>query len=147
MNILEIKPEDTYSIRHSVLRPNQPLDACKYDCDFNIDTLHFGAFKNEMLIGIATFLKSPNPDIPGSSHYQLRGMACLPEFQGIGAGRSLILYAEKVLRKRKADAWWCNARLSASKYYQKLGLQSAGDIFEIPHIGEHIVMFKMLDFG
>ncbi len=34
--MIEVKPinaEDTYEIRHRILRPNQPLEACKYETD------------------------------------------------------------------------------------------------------------------
>ncbi|MFK7789853.1 MAG: hypothetical protein AB8C95_10235, partial [Phycisphaeraceae bacterium] len=37
---------------------------------------------------------------------------------------------------------WCNARTSASGYYERLCFIQHGDLFEIPDIGPHAVMVR-----
>ena len=45
------------------------------------------------------------------------------------------------MKERQVDLWWCNARLVAVGFYEKLGLSVYGDIFEIEPIGPHKLMF------
>ena len=36
---------------------------------------------------------------------------------------------------------WCNARLIAVPFYERMGLTAVGDLFEMPEIGPHYVMW------
>ena len=85
-----IHSEDTYSIRHKVLRPNQTINDCKYDSDEDEDTFHLGAFKDDQLISIGSFYLESHPELPGKDQYRLRGMATLKEFRNLQAGSKLI---------------------------------------------------------
>lgn len=142
--IKQIIPEDTYRIRHIVLRPNQTIDECKYDDDFNQNAFHLGAFLNEKLISIASYYKEQSKSFDEKVQYRLRGMATLNEFRNLRAGSKLIDFAETILKDRHADLWWCNARISASSYYEKLGLCVFGDVFTIEPIGPHKLMWKKI---
>lgn len=56
--MVEVKPitaEDTYAIRHSVLRPHQTIEDCKYDQDSVKGAFHLGGFYDGTLISIASF--------------------------------------------------------------------------------------------
>ncbi|MGG1575287.1 GNAT family N-acetyltransferase [Fictibacillus sp. NRS-1165] len=144
LDIKEISAEQTYEIRHKVLRPNQTLDECQFPGDNDQGTFHLGAYQGDKLISIASFYRESHPDITGSVQYRLRGMATLEDYRKEKAGGSLLLRAEDRLRKQNADSWWCNAREGVAGYYKKLGLRECGDVFDLPPIGPHIVMFKML---
>lgn len=147
MEIKRIVPEDTYGLRHAILRPSQPVEECRYEQDGEADSFHLGACLDGRLISIASFYREKHPGIHLQVQYRLRGMASLPEFRGLGAGSALIREAESILRERLAGAWWCNARLSASGYYEKLGLVQKGPIFDLPPLGDHKVMVKFLNGG
>ncbi|WP_172370975.1 GNAT family N-acetyltransferase [Sporosarcina jiandibaonis] len=142
--IKQINPEDTYQIRHIVLRPNQIIDECKYDDDYNENAFHLGAFLNGKLISVASYYEEQSKSFDGKVQYRLRGMATLPEFRNLRAGSALIQFAETILRDRHADLWWCNARISASSYYEKMGLSAFGDVFTINPIGPHKLMYKKI---
>ncbi|QUW22802.1 GNAT family N-acetyltransferase [Sporosarcina sp. Marseille-Q4063] len=142
--VKQINPEDTYQIRHTVLRPNQTINDCKYDDDFNENAFHLGAFLNGKLISIASYYEEQNKSFDGKIQYRLRGMATLNEFRNLRAGSALIEFAETILNDRLADLWWCNARISASSYYEKLGLSVFGDVFIIDPIGPHKLMWKKI---
>ena len=145
--MLEVKlinAEDTYGIRHKVLRPNQDLADCKFDHDHDKDSFHVGAFLEDKLISIASFYNEINSDIEGDLQYRLRGMATLEEYRVQKAGSSLIQYGEKILKERNVNVWWCNARIAVSDYYKKLGLDEKGDVFDIHPIGPHKLMYKKL---
>lgn len=43
----EISAEDTYEIRHMILRPHQTIEQCKYEQDKEEGSFHLGAFLTE----------------------------------------------------------------------------------------------------
>ena len=137
IEIREIRAEETYSIRQHVLRPNQKMEDCDFPGDQDSSTFHVGAFFESKLIGIASYYYEGNSEFKEEHQYRLRGMATLPEYRGLNAGKMLIEEAGKVLKERGADLWWCNARTSAIGFYEKLGLLVYGDIFDIDPIGPH----------
>ncbi|MFC7391823.1 GNAT family N-acetyltransferase [Scopulibacillus cellulosilyticus] len=139
-----ISAEETYEIRHKVLRPNQNIESCKFPSDNIEGSFDLGAFFENKLVSIASFYPEKNENVEGKVQYRLRGMATLDEYRNLKAGSALIKYGEKVLKERQVDAWWCNARVTASGYYKKLGLSVKGDVFDIPGIGPHKLMYKHL---
>lgn len=144
IEIKQITPQDTYHIRHKILRPNQSIETCKYEGDFFLRTFHLGAFYHRKLISIVSFHHKSNPLFREENQYQLRGMATLAEYRNQQVGGSLLLYGEKILRNRNARLLWCNARVTASNFYKKFGLREYGEVFIIESIGPHQVMYKNL---
>ena len=144
MDIRPIPPEQTWYLRHKVLRPNQTLADCAYPTDNDPGAFHLGAFDGDTLLGIASYYREAHPDLEASSQYRLRGMAVEPELQGQGIGRALVAAGEEQLRKQNVAAWWCNARVSAAGYYATIGLQALGPDFDLPPIGMHRVMYRVL---
>ena len=137
-----ISAEETYQIRKEILRKNIPLSE-KTEGDFDKNTFHLGAYYNNRLVCVATFMQSDSSYFSGNQ-YRLRGMATQEEFQGKGFGRRLILKAETVLNERKATVLWCNARVAALNFYKKIGFKTIGTAFDIHLIGPHYVMFKKM---
>ncbi|MFB0636628.1 GNAT family N-acetyltransferase [Bacillus rugosus] len=147
LEVKTISAEDTYEIRHRILRPHQSIEQCKYEQDHAEGTFHLGAFYEGTLISIASFFPQKQPLITASSAYRLRGMATLEGYRDQKAGSTLIKYAEQKLADRGVQAVWCNARHHVKGYYAKLGWEELGEPFEIPGIGTHIVMYKTLGTG
>lgn len=144
LEVREIKPEETYHLRHTILRPHQPFEACIYDTDHHEDTFHIGGFYQGKLVTVASFYREKHPDIPGDKQYRLRAMATDKAFRRLGAGRLVVSFAEEIIQKRDHNTLWCNGRTSVQDYYEKLGFHAHGDIFDYPPIGPHIVMVKDL---
>ena len=140
-----ISAEDTYTIRHKILRPNQGIEDCKYLEDSTESTFHVGAFKNYDLVGIASFYKENHSNLTEDNIYRLRGMATLLEHRGKGVGKALIQFSEEYLNRIGVKSWWCNARTTAFPYYEKLGLKQVGKVFTIESIGPHVLMFKIME--
>ncbi len=138
-----IEAKDTYLIRHRILRPNQGIDACKYEGDLDVDNFHLGvSFKNE-IVSIGSFFKQSNIHF-NELAYRLRGMATLSEHRGKGFGSEIINQAEEILKKKDVKILWFNARKSALAFYKRLKFQKIGAEFDIPGIGPHFVMYKSL---
>jgi GNAT superfamily N-acetyltransferase len=144
LEVRKIKPEMTYSLRHSVLRPHQTVEDCIYDTDHEAYALHVGAFYQGSLISIASFCVEKNPDFSIEKQYRLRAMATREEFRKLGAGRAVVNYAENLIKKQGVDFLWCKGRTTVQEYYQKLEFKPHGDIFDYQPIGPHIVMYKKL---
>lgn len=142
IRIEKIKAEDTYSIRKSVLREGMTLSH-EMAGDHDDDTLHLGLFDQDELVCIGSFMKASKPGFKGCQ-YQLRGMASAKGSQGKGYGKKLLLAAEQLLKDKNVDLLWCNARVVALDFYNKLGYRSIGDVFEVDQVGPHFLMFKNL---
>ena len=75
--------------------------------------------------------------------WHLRQMATDPEHRGIGAGRALLAAVVDELSDRGADLLWCNARVSAQAFYERLGWVGHGDVFtDERHTVPHIRMWR-----
>ena len=142
IRIAEIKAEDTYPIRKSVLREGMTLSHIMAG-DHDDDTLHLGLFDQDQLVCIGSFMKADKDHFKGLQ-YQLRGMASAKGSEGKGYGKALLTTAEQILKDRNVDVLWCNARVVAKEFYSKLGYQLIGDVFKVDQVGPHFLMFKNL---
>ncbi|WP_233244042.1 GNAT family N-acetyltransferase [Tamlana fucoidanivorans] len=136
--------EETFQVRQPVLRPNRPLDTCKFDGDLLNTTFHFGLYLNEELLGVCSFFNNTYSGISSKNQYQLRGMAVLKTFQGQGLGKLILQYGENFMKEKGADTIWCNARQLAVPFYKKNNYAIISEPFNIEHIGLHYVMSKSL---
>ena len=137
IDVRKIEPEMTYNLRHIILRPHQTIEDCKYDTDHETGAFHVGAFYHGVLISIASFCLERNLDFPYEKQYRLRGMATVEEFRKLGAGRTLIAFAENIIKNEGIDLLWCKGRTTVQEYYNKLGFKVHGKVFDYPPIGPH----------
>ena len=141
--ITEVKAEDTFPIRKSILREGMTLSH-EMIGDHDAETLHLGLFESGELVCVGSFMKASKEIFKGEQ-FQLRGMASVKTAQGKGYGRLLLKEAELRLEQRGIDLIWCNARIIALDFYKKMGYQLTGSIFDVEQVGPHYVMFKNLN--
>lgn len=150
MQIKEINALQTYPVRHPVLRAGQPITACAFTGDDLATTIHLGAYIDQQLVGVASFLLAQDATIHSRLHlidqvqYQLRGMAVLDYCQGQQIGQKIVQYAHELLSNKRVAVLWCNARESAAGFYKKMGYTIVGTVFDVPTIGPHYKMYKEL---
>lgn len=146
IEVREISSRETWTLRWKVLRPHLlAAEDCVFPGDDDPGTFHLGAFLDGRIACIGTFKQETTPDFPEAiKPYRLRGMATEPTDHRKGLGKALILAAEKKLRKEGSHFLWFNAREIAFPFYQSLGYEFKGDLFDIPEAGPHKVMFKFL---
>lgn len=142
VEVKEISTSETYKVRHQVLRQGKPIDSCKFEGDDLGTTFHLGLYYYSELIGVVTYIKNTNELFQSTSQYQLRGMAILQQFQGKKLGNVLLQKGEQLLKAKKCDLVWCNAREIAVNFYSNFGFQISGESFLIPEIGTHFAMYK-----
>jgi GNAT superfamily N-acetyltransferase len=142
--IKEISSLDTFPIRHSVLRAGKPIESCRFTGDDLESTKHFGLLENKVLAGIITVLESRSELFGPEKQFQFRGMAVLAEHQKKGFGEQLLAAAENYARSKNGLLIWMNAREAAVGFYEQNGYKKAGNLFEIPGVGPHYMMYKSL---
>ena len=144
MLVKEVRADQTHGIRHKILRPHQTIDDCRYDTDHDPGAFHLGAYEDNIIFSVASFYKERSVAFESPTQYRLRGMATLVEYRARGAGRSLIDFAVDRFRLNHVDLLWCNARTSAALYYSRLGFKQQGEIFDLPPLGPHKLMYLNL---
>lgn len=144
MKIEEITFQETFSVRHPVLRAGKPIESCHFDGDDLVSTKHFGIFIDNTLVGVTSLFMQRHSFFNHEIQMQMRGMAVLNSHQKQGFGEKLLAACENYLRNEKINLLWFNARANAVPFYEKLGYQIIGKSFEIGDIGTHFVMYKQL---
>jgi len=120
ISIEQIRPELTWYLRQKVLYPAQKLYEMELDEDQ--DALHFGAFTDNKLVAVVS-LFDKNGD------FQFRKLAVDPNYQGKGIGNELLTYITGFARNEGGKRIWCNARSTATGFYDKNGFNHTGQFF------------------
>lgn len=142
--IRRVDLEQIIDLRHAVLRAGLPRSTAIFEGDRRADARHYGAFDGASLIGCVTLHLNA---WEGSPAWQLRGMAVAPPHQSRGVGRQLLGFLERDLAESPVRQLWCNARVPAAGFYQKLGWAVVSDPFDIPTAGPHVKMTRRLEPG
>ena len=142
MDIKVVAAKDIRPLRNLVLRPNLPIETTYYDLDNDIETFHLASIMDNTIISIGTFYPENDIELQTKDGYRLRGMATHPKFRRKSAATKLMKESFVLLKEKKCDVLWCNARLVAVEFYKSLGFKITGKIFDIPSIGPHYKMYK-----
>ena len=138
-----IASEETYELRHKVLRPNQSLQDCKYPLDHDVSALHIGCFLDSTLVAVGTIFCEDREGNTSGNVWRIRGMAVSPGNRGKGiGGKVLSALINHVEQQHPGAEIWCNGRECVKEFYEHFGFLQVGDAFELPMIGLHVVMVK-----
>lgn len=134
MIVREASGAEVLPLRMGVLRPDQPLVAPEWDNAPGVQ--HFAAYDGEVLVGCATVFPSPYDGVADA--WQLRGMAVAADRQGQGIGAIVLAAAIEVVRAAGAPLLWANARVTALRFYERMGFSALGEVFDygpatLPH--------------
>jgi predicted GNAT family N-acyltransferase len=144
VSVAEVPAEETYALRGAILRPNG--GAITWAGDEDPATFHLAArTPDDRVVGVVRFSPAPCPWRPlAAAPWQLRGMATDPAFRGSGAGRALVVDGLARVAARGGDLVWCDARVGAAGFYERMGFTVVTEEFEKPGIGAHVGMLKDL---
>jgi predicted GNAT family N-acyltransferase len=143
----EVPAELTYDLRGAVLRPNG--GEIVWGGDEDPATFHLAARTDEGdVVGVVRFSPAPCPWRPlARAPWQLRGMATCSAARGSGAGRLLVVDGLERVTARGGDLVWCDARVSAAGFYERMGFTVVTGEFDKPGIGPHLGMVIDLPGG
>ena len=131
-------------LRSKMLRNGADINECVFPTDEITGVFHLAYYADENEIAtVATFFPQDRSDRDGTG-YQLRGMATDEAYFGKRYGAALVKYAVDYIKTAKADYIWCNARSTATAFYQKQGFEIVSEEFEIPGVGPHYIMILNL---
>jgi predicted GNAT family N-acyltransferase len=139
VTIEESDAEATYPLWRDVLREGRPVPRLEDPAG----TLHLAARSSGRLVGVVRFSPAPCPWRPGArAPWQLRGMATDPTVRGSGAGRALIERGLAQVAALGGDLVWCDARVPAVGFYERMGFAAVTDEFVKPDGGPHRGMLR-----
>ena len=139
--IRRVELEQIVDLRHEILRAGLPRETAIFEGDHHPEARHYGAFDGSRLVGCVTLHPSRWEQLPA---WQLRGMAVAADRQNNGIGKNLIHFLEADLADSPVRQLWCNARVPAASFYERLGWKIVSPPFEIPTAGPHVKMTKRL---
>jgi predicted GNAT family N-acyltransferase len=99
--------------------PGEKMDAVKLADD--IDGIHFGLFVQNRLVSVVSWFRRNEQEA------QFRKMATLEEFRNSGYGTRLMKYVIEFSRDENINKLWCNARVDATNFYNRLGFEASGE--------------------
>ena len=126
--------DTTYPLWRDVLREGRPVPRLEDPTG----TFHLAARTGDgRLVGVVRFSPAPCPWREATAPWQLRGMATDPTVRGTGAGRALV--AEGLVRVAAlgGDLVWCDARVAAVGFYERMGFGVVTELFDKPEGGPH----------
>ena len=152
MPVRPVTAAEVRPLRSTVLRPGTPPETLVYPGDDARLALHVGGGERPSLDGIATVYPEPPPEahrgaIPEDAYetgasFRLRGMATSERERGTGLGRELLAACFEHVRQSGGRVLWCNARSPAVGFYERMGMETVGEEFDMPGIGPHFVMWR-----
>jgi GNAT superfamily N-acetyltransferase len=84
------------------------------------------------------------PPAGGGRWWRVRGMATAEGRRGRGLGGAVLGLLLQRAAHGGGGVVWCNARLAAESLYRRAGFEEAGEVFEVPGIGPHRVMWRVV---
>ena len=147
VSIKKIRANQTFELRHPLLRKGQPLNSCRLELDEDKLSLHLGAYKKDQLIGVLSAMPSSCPIYEKFRGIQFRAIAVHQDFQRKSLASQLIQKAFLILSKKyKPEHIWLNARVAANTLYTANGFTPIGTPFDINPIGLHQRFIKIMDY-
>ncbi|MGL4952245.1 MAG: GNAT family N-acetyltransferase [Culicoidibacterales bacterium] len=140
MEIRHISAHETYPLRQAVLRQNLPIETCYFENDLATTSFHLGIFSDDELVACASF----EFDHWEGHDYRLRSLAVSADVQGRGYGAIILEAGECYLQSIGARSYWCNARQSAQRFYERLNFQAEGNYFFTEYAGVQQKMYKQI---
>lgn len=128
--IKQINCDEVWPLRHRVMYPTLSPDAVKLEAD--PEGTHFGLFVNGKLTSVVSLFKH-------GSIYQFRKFATELDAQGKGYGSALLTYLIKFVTESEGGKLWCNARVSATRFYSKFGFKETGQ-FSVSNNIDFVIM-------
>ncbi|MEY3849914.1 MAG: hypothetical protein RJA38_355 [Bacteroidota bacterium] len=139
-----LQPEDIQQLRNEVLWPHKTFENCILETDRLSTTFHFGVQIDDLTVATVTFQEETSSKLPQEKQYRLRAMAVREGYRGQGFGDAIVEEGVKYLSSLGIQVVWCDARVAALNFYRRLQFEEFEEEYEIPIIGLHRFMWKVL---
>lgn len=129
--------KQSLELRDLVLRKPLGLNLSEADVEGEENQIHIAAVEDKNLVGCVVIAPID------STTAKVRNMTVHPDRQGLGVGKDLMFFAEKIAKEKGFSQLTMHARKTAVRFYEKLGYIAIGDEF-LEHGIPHIIMEKCL---
>ena len=140
-----IEAAEARPLRRALLHPSLPLAAVDYQADSHPSALHVGAFKDWVLVGIATVHPQPMPSAIRTGAWRIRDIAVEHGHRGRGVGAWMLERCLEHAATAEGQVAWCTARAGAYGFFEHVGFRRRGQPFELPGGGPHYLV--VAEFG
>jgi GNAT superfamily N-acetyltransferase len=148
----------TWPLRQEVLRPGRAVRDCIYPGEDDRRAAHGAALQRSVGVGgpggdftvVAVGVVMPEApawDAGIDDGWRIRGMATRSDARGRGLGSRVLDLLINHVASEGGGLLWCNARTPALTLYERAGFQGRGEVFELPEIGPHLVMWRTVAPG
>lgn len=146
----------TLPLRRVVLRPGRPAAESSYPGDTDPRSRHVAAWPAagdqvdgrevaERIVAVGSVLPEAPPWDPARTPaWRIRGMAVAEARRGGGAGTAVLDAILAHVAGGGGGLVWCSARVPAVPLYERAGFVRRGGVFEAPHIGPHLHLWRMV---
>jgi ribosomal protein S18 acetylase RimI-like enzyme len=141
---LQLQPEEIQQLRNEVLWPHKTFEQCVLETDHLPSTFHFGVQLDGLTVATVTLQQENSSKLPQEKQYRLRAMAVREGYRGQGFGDAIVDAGLNHLRELGVEVVWCDARVAALNFYRRLQFDELEEEYEIPIIGLHRFMWKVL---
>ena len=144
----EVEVDVVRPLRLKYLRPGSDESEVHYKTDEDATARHFAAMdENDQVVGVGSMHVENR--VAGIAPYgipgmRIRGMAVEEAWRGHGVGADIIRAIVAAGCEAGIQEVWANARTSNLGFYQRTRFKPVSSSFEIPKIGEHVVMARGL---
>ena len=139
-----LQPEEIQQLRTEVLWPHKTFENCILETDHFPSTFHFGVKVEGHTVATFTLQQESSCKLPQEKQYRLRAMAVREGYRGQGFGDAIVEEGLKYLKELGIEVVWCDARIAALNFYRRLQFEELEEEYEIPIIGLHRFMWKVL---
>lgn len=140
-DIRRVPLADVLPLRQAILRPTQSVDELTFDGDEDPEAVHLAV--GDPIVGITSVVPTAHP-AGGPGGWRIRMVGVVEERRGAGIGARLVSSALECARERDADEVWLSARLPLREWYEALGFEAFGEVYEKPPVGPHLDMRRSL---
>jgi len=134
MEIRLVELKEVWALRKQVMYPTEPPETVQLEDD--AQGFHFGIYKAGSLVSVISAFQR-------GDEMQFRKLATRKDWQGKGLATALLKQVEGLALQKKARRLWCNARVSATGLYKKMGMHSTGQPWQNKGL-DFIIMEKHL---
>ena len=142
-SVRKVAPEETFALRHRVLRGHEPIEKLRLPSDDDPASASFAAIDRDTgeVVGTAVVFPEPPPwDVDAAGAWRLRGMATAEAWRSKGVGGAVLQAVVDHVAGAGGRLLWCNARVPAVNFYERAGFERVGEEWEEPHICPHVAM-------
>jgi len=134
IHIEQIRPEATWRLRKEILYPGEHLHHMAMEEDNH--GYHFSAFTEKEQVAVVSLFQR-------GTDWQFRKFAVSVSAQKTGVGTQLLEYVTAFAVNEGGTRLWCNARLSATGFYEKFGFTQTGEVVH-KNSFDYIIMEKAI---